>query len=483
MAVLTGERRGGWVLLTLDRPEKKNALSIELRDAVTAALDEAAADESVVGVAITGRGDIFSAGWDLAEFGAAAQDAELMGRIWRSGDAFHHTLLTFPLPLVAAVNGPALAGAFDLAACCDVRIAATTARFAHPERTWADLVCSPFDALVPGAVARDVLLAGMEIDLKSLAGRQGRWAWTTWTVGFVVAVAATSAFVPDAALTQSVALGLAISSTALGTLLPILKDRGLLPSALGRSVLTHGAVGEIGPVVVMALLLTSHSPLQAGLLMAFFVVVTIAAIVVPTRLLHRAGLYRVGDSDLSPWSLRTLLRGVMLLLTGLMALAAILEFDVVLGAFAAGVALSRIGGRHAHAMMRSLEQVGFGFFIPMFFVASGMAIEIAALAEHPWVFLGLALLIGVARGLPVFLTEQWADTGSGLNTTRERLQLGLYAATGLPIIVAVTEVALSSDLMKPATASLLVGAGALTVLAFPFAAQILDRSTPAPLPR
>ena len=327
------------------------------------------------------------------------------------------------------------------------------------------------------------LLAGMEIDLKSLAGRQGRWAWTTWTVGFVVAVAATSAFVPDAALTQSVALGLAISSTALGTLLPILKDRGLLPSALGRSVLTHGAVGEIGPVVVMALLLTSHSPLQAGLLMAFFVVVTIAAIVVPTRLLHRAGLYRVGDSDLSPWSLRTLLRGVMLLLTGLMALAAILEFDVVLGAFAAGVALSRIGGRHAHAMMRSLEQVGFGFFIPMFFVASGMAIEIAALAEHPWVFLGLALLIGVARGLPVFLTEQWADTGSGLNTTRERLQLGLYAATGLPIIVAVTDVALSSDLMKPATASLLVGAGALTVLAFPFAAQILDRSTPAPLPR
>jgi enoyl-CoA hydratase/carnithine racemase len=164
MGVLAVERREGWVLLTLDRPEKKNALSIELRDAVTAALDEAAADESVVGVAITGRDDIFSAGWDLAEFGAAAEDGDLMERIWASGDRFHHTLLTFPLPLVAAVNGPALAGAFDLAACCDVRIAATTARFAHPERTWADLVCSPFDALVPGAVARDVLLAGLELD-------------------------------------------------------------------------------------------------------------------------------------------------------------------------------------------------------------------------------------------------------------------------------------------------------------------------------
>ena len=126
--------------------------------------------------------------------------------------------------------------------------------------------------------------------------------------------------------------------------------------------------------------------------------------------------------------------------------------------------------------------MGFGFFIPMFFVASGMAIEVAALVEHPWVLLGLAVLIGCARGLPVVLTEQLVDTGSGLTTARERLQLGLYAATGLPIIVAVTEVALNSDLMNAETASLLVGAGALTVLVFPFVAQLLqrhDREDPA----
>jgi len=222
------------------------------------------------------------------------------------------------------------------------------------------------------------LLAGMEIDLKSLGGRQGGWAWGTWAIGFVVAVAFAAVFTPGGNLTQAVALGLAISSTALGTLLPILKDRGLASTRLGHGVMTHGAVGEIGPVVVMALLLTSHSPLQAGLLMGFFVLVVLAAITVPTRVLQRVGIGR-DDDPLSKWSLRTLLRAVMLLLTGLMALAAILEFDVVLGAFAAGVALARISGRHTHTLAHSLEQVGFGFFIPMFFVASGMAIEVAAL--------------------------------------------------------------------------------------------------------
>ena len=85
-------------------------------------------------------------------------------------------------------------------------------------------------------------------------------------------------------------------------------------------------------------------------------------------MLQRVGIGR-DDDPLSTWSLRTLLRAVRLLLTSLMALAAILEFDVVLGAFAAGLALARISGRHTHTLAHSLEQVGFGFFIPMFLPA------------------------------------------------------------------------------------------------------------------
>jgi enoyl-CoA hydratase/carnithine racemase len=163
-AVLTIDRRDSWALLTLDRPERRNALSIALRDAVSDALDELADDERIHGVAITGAGGTFSAGWDLREFAAARTDPGLSERIWASGDRFHRTLLGFPLPLVAAVDGPAMAGAFDLAVCCDVRIASTAARFAHPEFTWTDVVYAPLEAAVGGAVARDLLLTGRELD-------------------------------------------------------------------------------------------------------------------------------------------------------------------------------------------------------------------------------------------------------------------------------------------------------------------------------
>jgi enoyl-CoA hydratase/carnithine racemase len=150
--------------VTLHRPEKKNALSAQLRDDVTGTLAELAADEALKSVVITGAGDVFSAGFDLGEFARAGEDPAFATELWASSDRFHHALLTFPLPLVAAVNGPALAGGFDLAVCCDVRIAADTARFAHPEFTFGDVVYSPLHELVGGGVARDLCLTGRPVE-------------------------------------------------------------------------------------------------------------------------------------------------------------------------------------------------------------------------------------------------------------------------------------------------------------------------------
>ena len=150
--------------ITLTRPEKRNALSVRLRDEVTSTLAELAADERLTSVVVTGAGDVFSAGFDLDEFARATDDADFGRALWESSDRFHHALLTFPLPLVAAVNGPALAGGFDLAVCCDVRVAATTARFAHPEFSFGDIVYSPLHELVGGAIARDLCLTGRAID-------------------------------------------------------------------------------------------------------------------------------------------------------------------------------------------------------------------------------------------------------------------------------------------------------------------------------
>lgn len=154
----------GVALLTLDRPERRNALSIALRDALADALDGLAADESVRCVVLTGAGSTFSAGFDLAEFTTAAEDPAFAERLWASSDRYHATVLSFPLPLVAAVNGPAIAGGFDLAVLCDVRVGAETARFAHPERTFGPVVYGPLRELVGGAVARDLCLTGRTLD-------------------------------------------------------------------------------------------------------------------------------------------------------------------------------------------------------------------------------------------------------------------------------------------------------------------------------
>jgi enoyl-CoA hydratase len=157
-------RSYGCARITLDRPEKRNALSVQLRDEVSRALDDLAGDEDLKVVVVTGAGDYFSAGFDLREFGRAAEDPDFGRELWASSDRFHHAVLRFPLPTVAAVNGPALAGGFDLALLCDVRIASSTARFAHPEFTFGDIVYSPLHDLVGGAIAREIALTGRELD-------------------------------------------------------------------------------------------------------------------------------------------------------------------------------------------------------------------------------------------------------------------------------------------------------------------------------
>lgn len=154
----------GVAVLTLNRPDKRNALSIELRDAISDALDDLAGDDSVRCSVLTGAGAIFSAGFDLGEFTAAADDAAFGEALWASSDRYHATVMTFPLPIIAAVNGPAIAGGFDLAVLCDVRLGSTTARFSHPERTFGPVVYRPLRELVGGAVARDLCLTGRTLE-------------------------------------------------------------------------------------------------------------------------------------------------------------------------------------------------------------------------------------------------------------------------------------------------------------------------------
>jgi enoyl-CoA hydratase/carnithine racemase len=160
------ERNDGWARLTLHRPDKRNALSIRLRDAISDALDELEADDALKCVVFTGAGTVFCAGFDLSEFPRALEEEAYSRELWASSDRYHDRVLRFPLPTIAAINGPALAGGFDLAVLCDLRIAATTARFAHPERSFGDVVYGPLHDLVGGAIARDLAIGGRELDAR-----------------------------------------------------------------------------------------------------------------------------------------------------------------------------------------------------------------------------------------------------------------------------------------------------------------------------
>ena len=154
----------GVARLTIDRPDRRNALSVAVRDAMSDALDELAQDETTSVVVITGAGSTFSAGFDLTEFERAGEDTAFDEALWASSDRWHRTLRTYPLPTIAAVNGPALAGGFDLATMCDLRVAGRSAWFARPELAFSPVIYSVLRDLVGGALARELSFTNRRLD-------------------------------------------------------------------------------------------------------------------------------------------------------------------------------------------------------------------------------------------------------------------------------------------------------------------------------
>jgi enoyl-CoA hydratase/carnithine racemase len=161
--LLAIERRDKVALVTLDRPDKRNALSITLRNEIDHCLVELAEDDGVSVVVITGAGPVFCAGFDRSEF--FVREQAHVEALMESTDRFHLRLMNFPKPLVAAINGPAMGGGLDLAVLCDVRVAAENAAFAHPEiKFGAPTLYGPLAETIGGGLARDLCLTGRRID-------------------------------------------------------------------------------------------------------------------------------------------------------------------------------------------------------------------------------------------------------------------------------------------------------------------------------
>jgi enoyl-CoA hydratase/carnithine racemase len=150
-------------MVTLNRPEKRNAISIQMRRELSACLEHWKNNDAVGVVILTGAGTAFTAGFDLGEF----KKSNLLFDLYSTSSQYHRDVWYFPKPTIAAINGQALAGGFDLAKLCDMRLCSETASFGHPEiKFGAPTLFTPLKWIIGAGLARDLCLTGRVIDAR-----------------------------------------------------------------------------------------------------------------------------------------------------------------------------------------------------------------------------------------------------------------------------------------------------------------------------
>lgn len=325
-------------------------------------------------------------------------------------------------------------------------------------------------------------LAGNEIDFRAIRGRPLSRAAIGWIISLAAGIGI--AAVLAAELPAAAFIGIALTSTALGTIMPVLRDSGDLATPFGVAVIALGAVGEFGPLLAISIFLSGRSPLLAAAVLLTFAVIAGIAIWLAAKGVGKR-MHRVITATLHT-SGQFAVRLVIFVLLALVALSIVLDLDMLLGAFTAGVLyrllLSGAPERDAEIVETKLEAVGYGFLVPVFFINTGVTFDLASLFSDIRTMLLLPIflvLMLVIRGGPSLLS---APKGS---SRRDLAATALFGATGLPIIVAVTAIGVDNGDLPSGTAAALVGAGMLSVLLFPLIALALrkgraDVAAPAP---
>lgn len=318
--------------------------------------------------------------------------------------------------------------------------------------------------------------AGYEIDLQRIRGLPLRLAVIGWLLSLAIAFAASGLLELAGVVASWLFAGSAMATTAIGTLLPILRDAGELRTRFGTFLMAAGAVGEFGPILIVTLVFSTRSALDNAAVLIAFVALAVAAGVVAVRWMGRGWplLERTLES-----SGQAAIRVAVVIVFALVALATEMGLDVLLGGFVAGIILrAALRDREVTVLESKLAAVGYGFLIPFFFVASGIRVDVAALVEDPGTLLDVPLFLALfllARGGPVLLLQRRTMD------LRDRAALGLFTATQLPLVVAITTIAVDEGHMASATAASLVVAAILSTALFPIAALRLrgDRATAA----
>ena len=304
--------------------------------------------------------------------------------------------------------------------------------------------------------------AGYEIDFRRIRGEPLRLAVWGWLLSLVLAYSIGGLLAWAGIVLSLIYTGSAMATTAIGTLIPILSDNGEMRTRFGTYLLGAGAVGEFGPILLITLVLSAQGTLKSAVILIAFIVVAVGAAVMAVRSLPRGWsvMQRTIES-----SNQLAVRLAVVLIFALVSLANTLGLDLLLGGFAAGI-ITRLAlrGREVHVFESKLTALGYGFFIPFFFIASGLAFDLDALIHSTSGLLKLPLFLAlflVVRGVPALVLYRRSLDG------RDRAALAFFSATQLPLVVAITTIARENGEMLASTSAALVGAAMLSTLIFP----------------
>jgi Kef-type K+ transport system membrane component KefB len=308
-----------------------------------------------------------------------------------------------------------------------------------------------------------LFLGGLEVDFRALRGRLLGLTLRGYAVSLLLGVAVSFALGVQTPLLVAIAL----SATSLGVLIPVLKDTGRIESRLGQTVIAGASIADFAAIVLLTLFFAGEGGPGATLVLLGALLGLALAVFAVVRGAQRSMRIRADLLRLQDTTAQIRVRGAIVLLVGFAAAAEALGLEVILGTFAAGAILSLADPDREMThpdFRRKLEAIGFGVFIPIFFVASGVRFDLGALGGSLAMVPLFLLALLVVRGLPALIYRL---------DRRETVVAGLLQATSLPFLVATTAIGLELGLIGAGEAAALVGAGLVSVLLFPAAALAL----------
>ena len=325
-------------------------------------------------------------------------------------------------------------------------------------------------AMFAFGMAATLFMAGMELDWERIRGRPLVLAAGGWVVSLLLALAVVGVLHIVPYVDAPIMVALTLATTSLGVLLPVFRDSGHLDTSFGRLLLAAGTIGEVGPIVVMSLVLSRRYSTwqEAGFLLIFLGIIVVAAALGmgrhPPRLVEF--LHRTMHA-----STQLPVRMSLLLVAGLFVLAEELGFESIFGAFAAGMLVGLVTrGESGPPMRAKIDAVFFGWFSPFFFVGTGIRFDLAALTrdlETMVLIPTFLLLFLLVRGVPVVLYRNYLQPD-------ERIPFVLASGVAsLSIVVVITDIGLRAGAMNSDIAAALVGAALLSLMIFPTIAGVL----------